>query len=159
MQTNQEILLGYLHELLEGSDCFLVDCKLKPGHNYKFFVDSDTGFTLEKAVRYNRQLRKKVEESGLYPEGEFSIEISSPGVDTPLRLLRQYQKNIGRLLEVEMTDEEQTIHTGRLTACDEEKISLAVEPKRQKGVKKTGEVSLIEIPFQHIKQSIVQIEF
>jgi ribosome maturation factor RimP len=100
--TAQEQVLLFIDECLEGTDCFLVSFKIKPTNNYKFFIDSDSGFTLEKCVRINRKMRKMIEEAELYPDGDVSLEISSPGIDIPLTLTRQYIKNIGRKLEIEL---------------------------------------------------------
>ena len=76
--TAQEQVLQFIDECLEGTDCFLVSFKVKPTNNYKFFIDSDSGFTLEKCVRINRKMRKMIEEAELYPDGDVSLEISSP---------------------------------------------------------------------------------
>jgi len=51
-------------------------------------------------VQYNRKLYKDIEENGFFPNGDFSLEVSSPGLDEPLKLHRQYLKNVGRNVEV-----------------------------------------------------------
>src|SRR5579871_4782470 len=75
---------------------FLVEVRIKPTNNVKVYVDGDQGISIEKCVQYNRALYKKIDESGLFPAGDFSLEVSSPGLDEPLKLPRQYRKNIGR---------------------------------------------------------------
>ena len=88
----------FLKQCLLDTDIFLVNFQVKPTNNYKVYLDSDSGFTLEKSMKVNRQLRRAIEEAGIYPEGNYSLEVSSPGIDAPLKLRRQYQKNIGRIL-------------------------------------------------------------
>ncbi|MES1221682.1 MAG: ribosome maturation factor, partial [Bacteroidota bacterium] len=83
---------------------FLVEVKIKPTNNVKVFLDGDNGISIEKCVQYNRSLYKKLEESHLFPSDDFSLEISSPGLDQPLKSLRQYKKNIGRMVEVVLLD-------------------------------------------------------
>jgi ribosome maturation factor RimP len=83
---------------------FLVELKLQPGNNIKVFVDGDNGVAIDKLVHYNRSLYKRIEESGMFPGGNFSIEVSSPGLDEPLKMYRQYLKNIGRDVEVILKD-------------------------------------------------------
>ena len=83
---------------------FRVAVRIKPTNNVKVFIDGDQGISIEKCVQFNRKLYKLIEETGMYPEGEFSLELSSPGVDEPLKLQRQYVKNIGRQVEVLFTD-------------------------------------------------------
>ncbi|MEZ5047667.1 MAG: ribosome maturation factor [Chitinophagaceae bacterium] len=148
----------FFNECLEGTDLFLVDFKLKPTNNYKFYVDSDSGFTLEKSVNLNRKLKKMIEEAGLYPEGDYSIEVSSPGLDAPLKLHRQYLKNIGRKLLIEWKDEEQLEKIGKLIQVDEDGIVLEDVGK----VKKTKEQETAKqekILFTAIKKAFIQIEF
>ena len=87
-------------------DIFLVSIKIKPTNNFKIYLDADGGLGIEKCIKINRALYKVMEEMGLYPDGDFSLEVSSPGVDEPLKLLRQYKKNIGRNVEVTTNDDE-----------------------------------------------------
>lgn len=90
--------------LAEEPEYFPVSVRIKPTNNIKVFIDGDNGITIEKCVRFNRALYKLIEESGMYPEGEFSLEVSSPGIDEPLKLHRQYTRNIGRDVEISFTD-------------------------------------------------------
>src|SRR5947209_19423889 len=75
---------------------FLVEVRIKPTNNVKVFIDADEGVILSDLIIYNRKLYKMLEESGLFPADDFSLEVSSPGLDEPLKLHRQYKKNIGR---------------------------------------------------------------
>jgi len=90
--------------LANDSGYFLVEVRVKPTNNLKVFIDGDQGISIEKCVRYNRALYKKLEEAALFPNGDFSLEVSSPGLDEPLKLLRQYRKNIGRQVEILRAD-------------------------------------------------------
>jgi len=90
--------------LAEEPFYFLVDIRIKPTNNIKVFIDGDEGITIEKCVRFNRSLYKKIEEANMFPDGDFSLELSSPGLDEPLKLIRQYKKNIGRKVEVVLLD-------------------------------------------------------
>ncbi len=157
--TNHEQIESFLHQCLEGTDCFLVSFKVKPTNNYKIYLDSDSGLTLEKCLKVNRQLRRLIEEEGIYPEGDFSLEVSSPGVDAPLKLHRQYVKNIGRSLEIELNDEEAKGLTGKLVAVEEDRIVLENTVKQKKTVKTEPEVIKTEIQLSDIKSATVVIEF
>src|SRR5919107_5230355 len=103
--TKQKAIEDFVNTQLKGvEDVFLVEVKVIPGNNIKVFLDADNGITIDKCIRINRALYKQIEESDLFPNGDFSLEVSSPGVDEPLKLLRQYKKNIGRTIEVTMND-------------------------------------------------------
>lgn len=155
--TPQEHIAHMMNEVLEGTDCFLVSHKVTPTNNYKFYLDADSGFSLEKSIRINRQMRKRIEEAGLYPEGDYSLEVSSPGIGAPLKLIRQYRNNIGRLLEVTLNDEHQTVHEARLTAVDDEHITLEKTIKTKKS--SPAQIETLVIPMAQIKEAVVCIEF
>ena len=141
-----------LEPLLTG-DIFLVDLRIKPINNIKIFLDADSGLGIEKCIKINRALYKRVEEEGMYPEGDFSLEVSSPGIDEPLKIHRQYVKNIGR--EVEITLNDATVKTGKLESVNEEGVHIQyTEGKNKKAV--THEV---DIPFADISKTKVLVKF
>ena len=134
-------------------DIFLVSIKIKPTNNIKIYLDADSGLGIEKCIKINRALYKIMEEMGMYPDGDFSLEVSSPGLDEPLKLFRQYKKNIGR--EIEVVTNKEVTKEGKLTAVTEEKIDIEyTEGKGKKAVLKNE-----EIYFTDIKQTKVQIKF
>jgi len=146
-----EALIGKL--LSETEDMFLVSVRIKPTNNIKVYLDADAGLSIDKCVKINRAMYRTIEEEGWYPDGNFSLEVSSPGIDEPLKLIRQYKKNIGRNVEVTMVDE--TKLQGKLVTVAEDAISIEyTEGKNKKAVLITK-----EIPFNSIKQTIVLISF
>jgi ribosome maturation factor RimP len=134
-------------------DLFLVEVRIKPTNNIKVFIDGDQGVIIEKLVQYNRKLYKEIEESKMFPNGDYSLEVSSPGLDEPLKLYRQYVKNIGRYVEV--TDKEGAQKDGKLISVTEAEI--IVEEIKGKG--KKMETVQHTIPFEKIKTTKVQIKF
>ena len=140
--------------LLEGeTEYFLVSLRIKPTNNVKVFIDGDNGLPIEKCVQLNRKLYKLLDEAAFYPEGEFSLELSSPGVDEPLKSSRQYKKNIGRDVAIIFLDE--TTREGKLIAVAEENI--IVEYTEGKG--KKAIIQQLVIPFSNIKTTTVQTKF
>lgn len=146
-----EKITGMLAPIIEGSDIFLVNIKVKPINNIKVYLDADSGFSIEKSISVNRKLYAAIEAAQLFPDGDFSLEVSSPGVDEPLTQMRQYVKNKGR--KVTVTDKEGMEKTGMLTSVAEDHITLEVKGKKAK------EISTVEIPFSNIKTTVVQIIF
>jgi ribosome maturation factor RimP len=134
-------------------DLFLVEVKIKPTNNIKVFIDGDQGVSIEKLVRYNRRLYKEIEESTMFPNGDFSLEVSSPGLDEPLKLYRQYVKNIGRYVEV--ADKEGAQKEGKLINVTE--ADIVVEEIKGKG--KKMETVRHTIAFENIKMTKIQIKF
>ncbi len=146
--------------LVEEPVYFLVDLRIKPINNIKVFLDGDSGITIEKCVQVNRKLYKKLEEAAFFPEGDFSLEVSSAGLDEPLKSLRQYKKNVGRLVEVQFQDG--TLKEGQLTDVNEEGIVLEVstgKPTNGKLPSKKKEISTHSFLFNNIKSTKIQIVF
>jgi ribosome maturation factor RimP len=132
---------------------FLVEVMIKPTNNIKVFIDGDKGVSIEKLVQYNRGLYRQIEEGNMFPNDDFSLEVSSPGLDEPLKLYRQYLKNIGRYVEV--TEKEGVIKEGKLLNVTETEI--VIEEEKGKGKKK--ETVQHTISFGDIKATKIQIKF
>lgn len=144
------MILGLLEE---QPQYFLVEVKIKPTNNIKAFLDGDQGITIEKCISINRALYKQLEESGMFPDDDFSLEVSSPGLDEPLKLHRQYLKNTGRLVEVLLKDGQKI--EGKLLEVSE--MGLVVEETRGKNKKK--EVLQHQFLLNDIKSTKLQIVF
>lgn len=140
-----------VNELTEGSALFLIEVKMKPTNNIKVFLDGDEGLNVLACSKINRALYKMIEEAELYPDGDFSLEVSSAGVDEPLKSMRQYIKNIGRTLQVSTLDEQ--IHLGVLRRASETEIMI--EKTLPKGKGTVEEI----IPFENVAKAVVQIVF
>ena len=132
---------------------FRVNVKIKPTNNVKVFIDGDNGISIEKCVQFNRKLYKILEEKALFPDGDFSLEVSSAGVDEPLKMHRQYNKNIGRFVEVIFPDGSK--QEGKLLQVAE--ADIIIEQSSGKG--KKAITQQLVIPFNNIKTTTVQIKF
>lgn len=156
----QERLEAMVATMLEGNeDYFLVDLKVLPGNNIKVILDADSGVTIDKCVSYNRALYRQIEEDGLFPDGNFALEVSSAGIDEPLKLDRQYRKNMGRLVEVILKDGSK--REGKLSQVEDSGLVLE-ETKGGASAKPGGkkkEVVIHNIPFTDIKTTKVQVVF
>jgi len=131
---------------------FLVEVKIRPGNNIQIFVDADHGISIDKLAQYNRSLYRQIEESGLFPNNDFSMEISSPGLDEPLKLRRQYLKNIGRYVEIILKSGIKK--EGKLISADKE---IVIE--EEKGSKKKKEVILHSLSYDDIKTTKIKIKW
>ena len=138
--------------LTELPGYFLVEISVKPTNNIKVFVDADQGAAIDQLSRINRALYKWVEEN-LFPNGDFSIEVSSPGLDEPLKLDRQYLKNIGRMVEVILKNGLKK--EGKLISVSENEVVI----EEEKGKGKRKEVIQHIILKEEIKTTKVQVKF
>jgi len=154
IETQIQRIEQLVDELLqEETQYFRVAVKIKPTNNVKVFLDGDQGIAIDKCVSFNRKLYKMIEETGMYPEGEFSLEVSSPGLTEPLKMYRQYQKNIGRDVEVIFVDGSKK--EGKLLQVAE--ADIIIEHTEGKG--KKAVTQQLVIPFNNIKSTTVQIKF
>ena len=153
-ETQIQRISSMMQDLLQDTpDIFLVEVRIKPTNNIKVALDADSGISIEKCVSFNRKLYRQLEEAAMYPEGDFSLEVSSPGLDEPLKMHRQYVKNINRSVEVTLLDG--TLTEGVLTAVTESGIEVAATT----GKSKKKEVVQHTIPFTNIKSTKIQIKF
>lgn len=153
-ETHIQALEEKINALLAGNPShFLVEVRIKPTNNIKVFLDADEGMPLSTLIDYNRKLYRQLEEGGMYPDGDFSLEVSSPGLDEPLKKYRQYKKNIGRYVDVLLNDT--TKREGKLLEATEDGIVVTWE--EGKGKKKVEKQE--SILFNNIKSTKIQIKF
>ncbi len=132
---------------------FPVEIKMSSANDIKVFVDADDGVTIEKCTSINKALYKYIEETGIFPDGNFSLEVSSPGIDEPLKLHRQYKKNIGRRIEV-LLNEGNKMEGILMNAEDD---AIIIEEKTGKGNKTI--IRSTTILFNQIRHTTVLITF
>lgn len=136
-------------------DTFVVDVEYKAtSKKLTVFIDADTALTIEQCRKFNSFLSEKLDEVD-FGEGKYTLEVSSPGVDRPLKLFRQYKKHVGRELKVKLLA--QTELTGKLTEISENGIVL--ELKDSKKGYKVKIPTLKKIDFKDIDKATVQISF
>ncbi|MES2647372.1 MAG: ribosome maturation factor [Bacteroidota bacterium] len=161
IQTLEKMIAGLLEEM---PGYFLVQVRIKPTNNIKVFLDGDEGITIETCIKINRRLYAIIEEQQLFPDGDFSLEVSSPGVGEPLIIKRQYVRNIGRNVKVEaipgfsLAEEDGVLISeleGELKGVSEDHIELEVVSG--KGKKLT--IKQYQVLFSNIKSTSVQIKF
>jgi ribosome maturation factor RimP len=134
---------------------FVVDVtisKYKP-QKVTVFVDGDKGISIDDCANLSRYLGDKLDEENMMADASYTLEVSTPGIDHPLKLKRQYVGNIGRHVKVQLKDKE--ILKGKLVAADEQKISLETENKDSK----KKELISLDIPFTEIEKTIVTVSF
>ena len=138
---------------------FVVETKKLPADRIQVYVDSDLGLQLEHCVEFSRYLEQHIEENN-WLNDKYTLEVSTPGVGTALKLKRQYHKNIGRTVSVELIDDHKHVK-GELKAVFEDHIVLEYSEKVQEaGKKKKKEVTVQRnIPFEQIKKTVVKISF
>ena len=125
-QKLQELLTP----ILERHNAFLVDIVVRPERGAKIlqtFLDTDRGITIDECAEISRELGRALSQEG-FLQGPYHLEVSSPGTDKPLRLLRQFHKNVGRRFKVTYRQAEGPTTTfGTLESVDENKLTFSTD--------------------------------
>lgn len=138
-----------------SSDKFVVEVLIsekKLPKRVMIIVDGDHGVTIDDCADLSRALSKEFDERAYFGEDNYLLEVSTPGLDHPLKLKRQYFKNAGRSLKVVGKSSTQQ---GKLKEVTEDKIVLVQET----GTGKKKETKEIEIPFSEIEKTFVMVSF
>ena len=154
----KEVIESLVNKMLPDERYFIVDIVIGGAENIKkisVLLDSDEGVNIDDCSKVSRKLGEEIENLNLL-DIPYNLEVSSPGLDKPLKLKRQYKKNIGRQLSVMLNDGK--IKTGTLEEVGEDSISILVEEQDKANKKKKNLVKDV-IPFAEIKKSNVIVSF
>lgn len=140
--------------LQEHPSLFLIDFSISSDYKITVVIDGDEGVTLQDCIDVSRSIEHNLDRE----EQDFSLEVASAGATSPLKMPRQYKKNIGRKLEV--TTETEKIE-GTLVGATEDSIQLEWKAREPKKIGKGKEtvVKTAEIPYLSIKKAVVVISF
>ncbi len=151
----KEKVLELLNDALkEKPSVFLIDLSINEANKITITLDGDTGVILQDCIDISKAIDNNIDRE----EQDFSLEVASAGVSSPLKLVRQYKKNIGRTLKVKTATE--TIEA-QLVSANDEVIELTWSAREPKKIGKGKEtvVKNLQIPYSEIKEAIVTINF
>ena len=150
----KEQIFNIAEECLEGSDRFVVDVNVDKNNVIDVFIDADTQVTIENCV----ELSRFVEEHLNRDVEDYELNVSSAGIDFPLKKLRQYNKYVGKDLLVTLNDGKKKIY--RLNSFDEKQLeSMEVVTKKYGKLSKISLGDALTIKFDEIKEVKPYINF
>jgi len=143
-----------VQELLEKPSVFLIDLIITDSFKIIVNLDGDNGVALQDCIDISRAIENNLDRE----EQDFSLEVASVGVGSPLKMVRQYKKNVGRTLIVKLATE--TIEAELVEASDNF-IILSWKAREAKKIGKGKETvqKRQEIPYSEIKEAIVTVTF
>lgn len=118
-------------KIADRPDLFIVDIKMVNNAKIIILLDGDQGVGIHDCAMVSRHVGFHLEEENLIDQA-YNLEVSSPGLDTPLLLDRQFKKNIGRLLIIKLNDGKKA--EGELISQDDANIVI-LEIVKEKGKK------------------------
>jgi ribosome maturation factor RimP len=140
---------------LQGTDCFLVDVHVTPMNKIIVLIDREGGVGINQCVEVSRFIEKSLDRDA----EDFELEVSSAGLDAPFKVLRQYQKNIGKEVDVKLADGKKI--KGQLVDANEKGITVQQVTKEKiegRKAKQTVEKNF-SFTFPEIKETKVVIKF
>ena len=157
VSVNME-LLSQIRSLVEQTvqgNCFVLDVRVNMRLNpprINVIVDGDTGVTIDDCANISRAINDSMHQQNILED--YNLEVSTPGIEQPLKLQRQYPKHIGRNLKIELKENE--VARGKLQAV--EGNSITIEEEANKKEKKAG-TNIRKINFEQINKTFVQVSF
>ena len=154
-KMNQTKVIDLVNEALAlNKSLYLIDLSISTTNKIQITVDGDNGVPLSECIRISRNVEHNFDRE----EEDFSLEVSTPDIAHPLKVTRQYIKNINRILKVKTSEQE---FEGTLVEADEDKIVLNWKAREPKPIGK-GKVTVNKtaiISYKDIKEAKVKIVF
>lgn len=146
-----QIVESYLRE----GEHYLVDLKVNQDNRIQVEIDSFNGVSLDDCVALNRFLESKLDRE----VEDFELEVSSAGLSSPFKVLKQYEKNIGKEVEVLTTEGKKL--AGVLSSVSTDAVVLTVEKAiKEEGAKRKKTIQEeITLSFKNIKTTKLIIRF
>lgn len=145
-RTTIENLIG---PILASKKAFFVELKElneRGQSRIELFVDTDRGITIAECAALSREIGTCLAAAGVSDES-YELEVSSPGIDQPLKLLRQYKKNFGRRFRVKYrSGTSRSSFTGTLVGVEGNQLTFA-----------DGQKESVKIEFEDIIESIEEL--
>lgn len=136
-----------IEEKIAGTEKFIVDVSVSPGNRIVVEIDSPEGIYINDCTEIHRFIESKIDRES----EDFELMVSSPGLEEPFKILKQYQKNIGRLVRV--IQKTGIVTEGELTKAGNEGIEISIKKKEKLNGKKQLTIKLIPISFNQIKDT------
>jgi ribosome maturation factor RimP len=152
--TQSDRLRGLLEPLVSAAGLDLEEIEVSRAGRRRMLritVDSDDGVELDACAELSRALSEKLDETDAMGEGEYVLEVSSPGADRPLTQHRHYVRATGRLVKLQLHESGELV--ARILTVDDEGLDLEVPGV--KGRKPTTR----RVAFDEIARARVEIEF
>lgn len=153
---NQEIIKKLVGEALEENEnLYLIELSFLANNKILVEVDGDTGVNLRECIRISRHVEHNLDRE----EEDFTLEVTSVDITKPLKVKRQYLKNIGKTFKVKTIDNEK--FEGTLKNVDDNEIKLEWKAREPKPIGK-GKVTVVKtavVAYKNIQEAKVKIIF
>lgn len=126
MNQNLENIREISRQVVEQNNLFLIDFIVRGSESSRvieIFIDGEKNVSADECATVSKEITKQIDEKELLKS--YRLDVSSPGVDRPLIYLKQYQKHLNRLFEVEFkASDTSSTFKGRLISIEDEVLSF-----------------------------------
>ena len=147
----KEQILALIEDKLKEENLFIVDIVIKPTNKILVYIDGEKNATIDQCVKISRAIEFNLDRD----IEDFSLEVSTPGLDQAFKIPLQYKKNINKKVEVITLDGEK--HKGKLLSYNSNKIKIEIEKKIKN--KKHTVIKALEFDLDKIKSTKAIITF
>ncbi len=142
-------------KMLKETESYLVEVTVSAMNKIKVTIDNFDGISIKECVALSRFIEEQLDRE----TEDYELEVSSPGIDQPFKVLQQYKKYTGKEVEIKFADGEKT--EGKLISANKNEIEIEQTTKEkvegQKG--KQFVIRKLNIPFEKIKETKIIIKF
>jgi len=151
---NKKVQLLIENYLSENEKIFLVSLNFSSSNHIEVLIDSFSGINISDCITLNRYI-----ENGLNrDEEDFSLKVASAGLTEPFKVFKQYEKNIGKKVKVQLNNG--NVLTGIMVGADSKKGLLLEMKKREKiGKQKLVVKESLNINFKEINKTSIILSF
>ncbi|MDE5843396.1 MAG: ribosome assembly cofactor RimP [Muribaculaceae bacterium] len=152
---DKNLLKEYVESLLADTDCFLTDLTISGDNNIVVEIDSIGAIDID----FCSALSRRIEEKFPRDDEDYELEVGSAGLTAPFKVRKQWEKNVGKDIEVLTTDGKKLF--GLLKALTDDSFILATEQKvKREGMKRPVLERLeLEIPFADVRRANYDLKF
>ncbi|MDQ3111993.1 MAG: ribosome assembly cofactor RimP [Bacteroidota bacterium] len=140
---------------LEDTENYLVEVTVSAMNKIRVTIDNFKGISIQECVEVSRFIEEQLDRE----TEDYELEVSSPGLDQPFKVLQQYKKYTGREVEVKFADGQKA--EGKLISANKKEIEIEQTAKEKVDGKKGKQLVTknISIPFEQIKETKIIIKF
>lgn len=152
---DREKLKEFISSQLEGTSLFMVDLSVSKDNDIQVVIDSDEPLSIEECEKLTRAIESEFDRD----LEDYTLEVGSAGLTSPLKVPRQYKKYIGRDVEVVLSDEKKLI--GMLKEAGDDSFTIVYEEKVKKEGQKRPTKEEVEkkLSYNEVKQTKYLLKF
>lgn len=157
----KELISNYAREVGEQEGVELVEVEINPGGKgliVRVFIDKENGVTIKDCENFSRSLEAILDVEDPI-KTSYTLEVSSPGLDRPLKDKRDFQKNIGRVVKITTKEKiaDRTYFIGKVVDTGDDWVRIELIEQEGKGIKKKEKGELLYIPLAKILKAQIHI--